>query len=426
MFRESLIHLLKKYPKFARLWLASAIAAFGDRFNDLAIPIYVFQLTGSALHLGLAFAVQTVTSLLIGFFAGALVDRFPRKTVLVATNIFRTVVFVFVAITTVLSIPLAYKLGLIYFLAFLSSLADKFYLPAKGALLPQLIDKDDTLAVNSLDQGTRTIAMVLGYAAAGITLNVLGVFTAFMFNAFTFLVSALILWSMVHKEQAPQEKRGVTLLADVISGFNYTFKKPILRKLVWVNVLAGVGMGGLVPLVLLFSHKILGSGDYGYAILEMLFSLGLAIALFFVGTRLKDMSRGVLMSRSWFLFGVTNVFALAIPTLLFSLGVSSVSILLSVGAFLYGLAGASNSGIIVAVNTIIQENSEQEFMARVFANYNVLALVMFGIGQSLAGLADIIGVVTLGMFWSVWVIVFGLVAMSLSWDDSKEISNEVI
>jgi len=419
-FEENPIHLLKKYPKFARLWLASAISSFGDRFNDLAIPIYVFMLTDSALHLGIAFAVQTATSLLIGFFAGALVDRLPRKAVMVGADVFRLVIFVFVAFTTIMTAPLAFKLGVIYFLAFLSSAADTFYRPAKGALLPQLVDQKDILAVNSLDQGTRTIAMVLGFAAAGFTLEALGVFAAFMFNAATFLVSGIMLWSIAHKEEAPEDKRGVTIVSDVLSGFSYTFKKPILKKLISVNTLAAIGMGGLTPLILLLSHRILGSGDYGLAILEMLFSVGLALALFYVGARLKDMSRGVLMSRSWFAFGLTNLFAFGIPTLLVMSGVSNIAVLLAIAALLYGLVGASNSGIIVGVNTIIQENSEQAFMARVFANYNVLTSVVFGIGQALAGLADVVGLIPLAIFWSVWMIIFGIIAMSLSWDEAPK------
>ena len=368
----------------------------------------------------MAFAVQTVTSLLIGFFAGALVDRLPRKAVMVSSDVFRLIIFIFVALTALMTAPLAFKLGAIYFLAFLSSAADTFYRPAKGALLPQLVDKKDMLAVNSLDQGTRTIAMVLGFAAAGFTIELIGVFAAFMFNALTFLVSAVILWSITHNEEAPEDKRGVTILSDVLSGFDYTFKKPILKKLIGVNVLASVGMGGLTPLILLLSHRILGSGDYGLAILEMLFSVGLALALFYVGARLKNMSRGVLMSRSWFAFGLTNLLAFGIPTLLIMSGISNVSVLLSIAALLYGFVGASNSGIIVGVNTIIQENSEQTFMARVFANYNVLATVLFGVGQALAGLADVVGLIPLALFWSVWIMVFGAIAMSLSWDKAPE------
>ncbi len=403
--------------------MAAAISSFGDRFNDLAIPIYVYMLTGSALHLGIAFAVQTVTSLIVGFFAGALVDRLPRKAVMVSSDTFRMIVFIFVAFTTVMSAPLAFKLGIVYFLAFLSSMADRFYMPAKGALLPQLVDEKDILSVNSLDQGTRTIAMVLGFAAAGVTLEAIGVFAAFMFNAATFLLSAVLLWSIAHKEQAPQTKRGVTLVSDVQDGFRYTFQKPILRKLIFVNVLASIGMGGLTPLILLLSHRILGSGDYGLAVLEILFSVGLAIALFYVGSRLKYMSRGMLNSWGWLLFGLTNLLAFGIPTIMVALGVSNVGVLLGVGALLYGFVGASNSGIIVSVNTIIQENSEQAFMARVFANYNVLALTMFGVGQALAGLADVeaIGLVKLALFWSLWMVVFGVIALRMSWDDAPKL-----
>ena len=366
----------------------------------------------------MAFAVQTITSLLIGFFAGAIVDRLPRKLVMVGADTFRVVIFVFVALTAVMSIPLAFKLATIYFLAFLSAVADNFYRPAKGALLPQLVDKKDMLAVNSLDQGTRTIAMVIGFAAAGVTIEAIGVFAAFIFNAITFLVSASLLWSIAHKEQNPEDRRGVTILSDVLTGFRYTAKKPLLKKLISINALAALGMGGLTPLILILSHRILGSGDYGLAILEILFSVGLAIALFFIGTRLKDMSRGVLMSQCWLAFGLANLLTFGVPVLLLNMGISNVSILLSVAALLYGLAGASNSGIIVGVNTLIQEQSEQAFMARVFANYNVVASVLFGIGQALAGLADVVGLVPLAVFWSLCLVVFGLIAMSLSWDDA--------
>ncbi|HEY8238825.1 MAG TPA: MFS transporter, partial [Candidatus Limnocylindrales bacterium] len=131
-----------KKREFTLLWFAQLVSTIGSSLTDLAAGILVFQLTGSALNVGLVLMVTAIPTLFVGLFAGVFVDRFNRKWILLASDILRGIL--------VLMIPLAFDAfgtdtGMLamYGLLFLAATVRTFFDPAWESVLPEIASEEE-------------------------------------------------------------------------------------------------------------------------------------------------------------------------------------------------------------------------------------------------------------------------------------------
>lgn len=80
-------HVLVRHRSFRRLWIAASVDSLGSWLLVMAVPVYVYRVTGSATSTSLALAIEALPAVLIGSWAGVAVDRYPRRTVLVVANL---------------------------------------------------------------------------------------------------------------------------------------------------------------------------------------------------------------------------------------------------------------------------------------------------------------------------------------------------
>lgn len=139
----------------------------------------LFRLTGSGAALALLSLAQTADGLIAGPFAGALVDRFDRRTLMVAADLARAALATALAFTG--SAPVAFRLAVAI------TLAGVPFRPAFQSLVPSLVDEGDLLAANSVAWSTEQGTQVLASAVAGALLVAWGTTPAFMLNAASFL-----------------------------------------------------------------------------------------------------------------------------------------------------------------------------------------------------------------------------------------------
>src|ERR671938_1768072 len=122
---------------FALVWLAGLISMMGDWVLFVALPIYVYQLTGSALATSVMFASQMVPALLLGSVAGVFVDRWDRKRTMVVANLLLAF-----GLLPLFAVRSAEWLWLVYLVGFVESAIVQFFKPAERALLPQLVAEE--------------------------------------------------------------------------------------------------------------------------------------------------------------------------------------------------------------------------------------------------------------------------------------------
>jgi len=121
---------------FALLWFGQLISLTGDYVLIVALPFYTYQLTGSVLATGVMFLVQALPGLFLGSLAGVFVDRWDRRWTMIASDLLRAGVLLFLLL--VRSRDLVW---IIYAVAFTEQLVSLFFIPAKGAIIPNLVEE---------------------------------------------------------------------------------------------------------------------------------------------------------------------------------------------------------------------------------------------------------------------------------------------
>jgi MFS transporter, DHA3 family, macrolide efflux protein len=178
---------------FSALWTGQLISLLGDRVHQVALAFLVLRATESPIAVGAVFLVATLPNLLFGPIAGALVDRWDHREVMIVSDLLRAGVVLLIPIAAVTN------LALVYPLVFLVTTISIFFRPAKGAILPRLVASDDLVAANSALWVGETFADIGGYVLAGLFVALLGsqLPLAFWVDSVTYVASAILIASIV-------------------------------------------------------------------------------------------------------------------------------------------------------------------------------------------------------------------------------------
>lgn len=182
--------LLRSNPNFTRLWLAQVVSLAGDWFNTIALSALVvaYSPQNSGWAVSLLLLARTFPALIVSPFAGVLVDRFNRKTLLVWTNMLRAAV--------VLGFLLCTQgpewLWLIYVLSVIQFALSAIFEPSQQAILPSLVSETELIPANTLNTITWSVMLAFGAALGGVVAALVGVGAALAIDALSFLVAGLL------------------------------------------------------------------------------------------------------------------------------------------------------------------------------------------------------------------------------------------
>lgn len=178
-------------PHFRSLWLAQLMAQTSQHAIHFIQMVLVEKLTGSATHLGITILAFTVPGILFSPIAGVVVDRLPKKWILLGSNITR-VLFALSYILILNQLEGTWRLLAIYFITFLTSTLAQFFSPAEGATIPMLVGERHLLTANSLFTLTIAAAQILGLMVLGpLSISLLRVEGGFIVVAVLYLIAAI-------------------------------------------------------------------------------------------------------------------------------------------------------------------------------------------------------------------------------------------
>jgi MFS family permease len=395
-------------PSFSALWAGQLISLFGDRIHQMALAAVVLGATGSALASALVFVAATLPNLLFSPVAGALVDRWDRKEVLVVSDILRAAAVLLVPVAAVTNIYLVYPL------VFLVTTISIFFRPARVAILPQIVEEDELLTANSAMWVGETMADAIGYPLAGIFVVALGsaLPLAFWLDAVTYLASAILLSTIVvgapHRtrrasdpadgEAAAANAPGArSIVAELKDGWRFLRGEPTLLANTVQATVAQLTVGVVIALTPVYALTVFGGSPFGweavYSFVEASQSLGNLVGGFAIGLIGTRLAKGRMIISGYTVFGF----------LLFLLAMSGNL------AMVLGLAfgsGIANMAFLIPSQTLFQERTPAELMGRVVGFRFSLVFGAMTLAMALGGvLADIVGVTTV-------IAVSGLVSMA--------------
>jgi MFS family permease len=294
---------------FWKFWAGQTISNLGSSFTQWAVPILVYDLTHSALNLGVATAATFLPYLLLGLPLGAWMDRVDRKRAMIALDSLNAVV--------ILSIPLVATFGdlnvwLIYAVTFIQSTIFIAFSAGEFAAIPSLVSKEDLVMANGRIQASYSGAQVAGPLLAGALLSVLPLTWVLTFDAGSFAISALSL-SLVRRSfnvagDEPKERKSI--LHDVREGLRYVLSHPVLRNIsVMMALINFVGASTYAQLVL-FATERLDASKREIGLLFAAGSAGVVVTGLLAGRLRKRFSFTALAMTSLMLMGAcTIVFA---------------------------------------------------------------------------------------------------------------------
>jgi predicted MFS family arabinose efflux permease len=217
--------------EFAALWLAGAQSTVGDQLGRVALSILVFERTGSGLATAATYALTMLPAVIGGIVLTGLADRFARRTVVVACDLLRAVLFALMALP---GMPLWVVCVLLVF----AVLCGSPYNAAEPAIVADMYDGDRYTAALGVRTATSQAAQLLGFAGGGLIVAATGARHALAIDAATFVVSALLLrWGLAHRPAvANVARRGI---AQIAQGVRTVAGNRRLRVLLGIAWLAG-------------------------------------------------------------------------------------------------------------------------------------------------------------------------------------------
>jgi MFS family permease len=219
---------------FMLLWSGFAVSTLGTSFSNLAMPILALAITGSPAQAGLIGAAKLAPYLIFSLPAGALLDRWNRKTVMVYCDFLRFFVLA--------SIPIAFAFGWLTIIqlaivAFCEGIGHVFFSVAQLAALPRVTPGKQLAQANALNEGASSVATVIGPGLSGSLIslarnNLFGAVLGYLFDSITYLVcgiALLFIRTPFQVERTASDQR--SLRNEIVEGLKFLWRHRLLRAL---------------------------------------------------------------------------------------------------------------------------------------------------------------------------------------------------
>lgn len=181
---------------FRALWLAQLLAQTSQHAIHFIQMVLIEKLTGSAVHLGLTILAFTLPGIIFSPIAGVMVDRLPKKWILVGSNLTR-VLFALSYVFILSHLHGTWQLLAIYAITFLTATLAQFFSPAEATTIPLLVGEELLLPANSLFTLTMALSQVIGLMVLGpLAISLLQVEGGFILIALMYLAAALVVISL--------------------------------------------------------------------------------------------------------------------------------------------------------------------------------------------------------------------------------------
>lgn len=247
------IQLISKNRSFRRLWIGQVISEMGNWFNFIAALGLVRVISNASPEVTTIMLVLRIAPFtLFAPLAGAFVDRWSRRWVMIATDLIRVIVAL-----GFLLVRRPEDLWIAYLCTGLLSFFGTFFEAAKNAAVPNITGERDLLAGNALMFSSRFLFMSLGAGLGGWTSAHVGYGAAFVINAISFLASAYSVWLVPENEtrqapstvegELPKPRRGYW--QDIREGWSYIVSHGPVATIIGINIVWATG-GGAINLII--------------------------------------------------------------------------------------------------------------------------------------------------------------------------------
>jgi MFS family permease len=354
---------LLRNSRFRLLFLATAASGLGNWLAVIALQVDVYDRTHSAWWVGELLIANILPAVFIGLLLGPLVDRFSRKWLMIVSDLGRLAVF--------LLLPFASSASEVVLLAAVAGIGNAFFRPAVLAGIPNLVSAGELGTANALLQLVEWTATALGPLLGGVIVAASGPDLAYLVNAVTFGVSAVLVALIPARLLQSDRPIGRGQWSDLAEGYSVVRHTPALLcvLVVWSIVMAASGIINVAEVFL--ARESFSAGDFGFGLLWAGSGIGLVIG---------GLAAAPLIERD---LGTTYVRFLAVFAV--GLGCTAAAPNVWVGAVAMVLFGFGNGGALVANITLVQRGAPDRVRGRAFTLLMSINYAFLGLSFVLAG-----------------------------------------
>ncbi len=337
---------------FRNLWLGQLGSGAAEWMDQVTRGWLVYELTGSALLLGVATALRSLPLLLLGVWGGVFADRFDRRKLLLAVE--------GAALFLDLGLALLVLSGLVQvwhvlLTAVFSGTAMSFTQPARQAYIADLVDRRRLLNAIALNSGAHNLTRTLGPALAGFVIASAG--AGYSYVAQAILWGWAFLWTLsIRASTGSNRARSTNMWHELLEGFDYVRGQPVILALLLVALIPTLLAQPHLAMVPIFARDILEAGPEGLGILMACSGAGALVGTLGVAASGDPQRKGGLMLGGLSLFGL-------------GLAAFASSSWLIASALALAVAGAAQS-VYRAMNVgLLQTQAAEEMRGRIMSFY---------------------------------------------------------
>lgn len=392
---------------YTLLWSGQFISGLGNHVFDVALALWVVQLTNSATLMGLVLAISSIPQLLLTPIGGVLADRYSRKKILVISDFVGGVLVVALGLLALfLPQQIWLSVGFIFVVSVGLSVVSAFFGPAAQAMIPDLVPSSRLSGALSLGQLSAQIGLFVGAGLGGMAFRLLGAPVLFLVNAITFFVasanSALIKAPQVERPKAETTNwraRMGAFGADLRQGLKFVWRERGLRTLVLITAIGNFFSTPFLSLLQFYLRDHLRVANYedwvGY--LGAAVSVGALLGFVIVGVAgFQGRRRANAILTMMLLDGLLYCLLIFVPSP-------------AVALVLIALSGTFGAFLTVSITTVVQLITPKEMRGRVFGLLGTISgsitPIAFGLsgiitdltGKNIALIYGVCGAILLGL-----------------------------
>lgn len=356
---------------FVALLTGQFISLLGNSVYGLALLWEMRILTGSTVMMSTVLIANLVPWLLLGPFAGVMVDRWSKRHAMIWSDVIRAGV---IGLLTLVLALHGMTPWLLITASAVNSAVSSVFSPAQSALLPLIAGKERLQQANSMSQTAMVLTQMAGPALGGFLVAHVSMTAAFAANALSFVVSVISLLFVSSGEPARETRplNGRQMAVEMKEGVEVIRQIPILRVLIPVALLANFLFAPFELILIQYCTVVLHGGAQLFGTFGSCFAVGMLLGAVLSGVITRKVRRGTLISLA---FPLTSIGMLALA---FTRHIWLALVLAAVIGFF-------NMMVNVTLSTIIQVAVPQDKMGRVFGSLGLAIQGAQPVGQAMTG-----------------------------------------
>ncbi len=369
-----------RHREYRLLWYSQVFASLGVWMDQVTRGWLIYQLTDSALQLGLVRGIQAIPFLFLSPIAGSVADRYSRKFLVVTAQFANG--FIFTATAALILFGLIQPWH-VYLTAFLMACVQVFLQPSRAAMISDTVPPENLTNAIGLNAVVFNMARSAGPALAGLLIAVFNTGVAYGVQGLFFILATIWTTQMISGRRAAAARHahggpGESFARSIVTGWKFSWRKEEVRSSLLIVIVASLFMVPFSTLLPIFARDLLDVGAQGQGLLLTSMGIGAFGSAMIIATFGDRMPRGIMMLVGVMLYGVLVVVFSASPW--FSLSMVLMAAI--------GLCHVSSHAL---VQTVIQSYSPPEFRGRAIAIFHMNQVLLLLGGMLIGALSAAIG-----------------------------------